>query len=90
MLGLDYSDFSGFDPQALTSLTKAALSGPEKAVGFDPQALTSLTISGSGQPCSVSLFRSTGSYEPDRECSNKRLHYRSFDPQALTSLTIRH
>ena len=54
---------------------------------FDPQALTSLT-------CIVRLrcglyvvFRSTGSYEPDRKkhlCKGRGCR---FDPQALTSLT---
>ena len=72
MLGLDYSDFSGFDPQALTSLTKAALSGPEKAVGFDPQALTSLTSPFHGLNYKIREFRSTGSYEPDRDEAYKK------------------
>ena len=37
------------------------------------------------------MFRSTGSYEPDRYNEQDRLHKSgSFDPQALTSLTDFH
>ena len=33
------------------------------------------------------MFRSTGSYEPDRSCRTSMEDSFSFDPQALTSLT---
>ena len=55
----------GFDPQALTSLTVYEDFRKEGARCFDPQALTSLTQAIQWGP-GIRLFRSTGSYEPDR------------------------
>ena len=34
------------------------------------------------------MFRSTGSYEPDRNTKMQHERWQSFDPQALTSLTL--
>ena len=35
------------------------------------------------------MFRSTGSYEPDRNRNDNLTEVKSFDPQALTSLTLK-
>ena len=80
-----------FDPQALTSLTPDCVWRCKRNECFDPQALTSLTVRPVKSLIALLVFRSTGSYEPDRVrvselCSLKV----GFDPQALTSLTVIH
>ena len=61
------SQYQGFDPQALTSLTKEYKVSLMEDKCFDPQALTSLTLKPSRKLDIPGTFRSTGSYEPDRQ-----------------------
>ena len=56
-----------FDPQALTSLTRGDGKHFFSQPSFDPQALTSLTGILAVDCICQYLFRSTGSYEPDRQ-----------------------
>ena len=78
---------NGFDPQALTSLTRQRRCARAERQRFDPQALTSLTLTIRYMACFPSQFRSTGSYEPDPKLYVSEMAITGFDPQALTSLT---
>ena len=67
MSGRNIPAINSFDPQALTSLTLVHTGDDPVLVRFDPQALTSLTFLVFVIRIYISRFRSTGSYEPDRD-----------------------